>query len=208
MVAMAILSFVMYGVYQFTMDTSRMLYASVNRIDVESSMRKFAYRLQSDMETADAFYLFSSFQAADREYDENDIGKDRLVVGDNGDFLLLVYTQPQPNTNSTVYITKMVGYFRKYPSSGDATTWCTVYRLEIDYADQTIVAASNPVESLLTNYAYTSDYPQIVTKAKGLYTNKMFYMLTSECIKAGLEYYRGSAAGNTTELQYLTISLR
>jgi len=208
MVATAILSFVMYGVYQFTMDTSRMLYAGVNRIDTDASMRKFAYRLQTDMETADAFYLFASFQASDRVYDSSDIGEDRLAAGDSGDFLLLVYTEPQPYTNSTVYITKLVGYFRYYGTSGDSTTWCTAYRLEIDYADETVAAADNPVESLLTNYAYSGNYPQIATKVKGLYSNKMFYMLSSTSVKAGLEYYRGSVAGNTTELQYLTISLR
>lgn len=205
MVAMAILSFVMLGLYQFTMDTSRMLYSGVNRIDLDASMRRFSQTFETDIQTADAFYLYKSFLASDRQ--DND-GEDRLEVGDTGDFLLLVFTEPQPNTNSTVYITKLVCYFRKYASSGLITDWGSVCRKEIDYADQTIVASGNTVESLIANYAYTNDYPQIVMKAKGLFTDRLFYMLTTSSVKVKMEIYRGSVAGYTTEVQYLTGALR
>lgn len=216
MVAMAILSFVMLGLYQFTMDTSRILYSGMNKIDLDSSMRKFSLRFQTDMETADAFYLYTSFLSNDRA-DNN--GADRLEVGGSGDYLLFVYTQPYPYTSSTVYVSKLVGYFCKYPTSGN-TEWGTVYRFEKEYQldsstipDEGTVtvpsASAVTVESIVnTLFSYEGTYTSVMTSAKGLFSNRCFYMLTTTSVKVGVELYRGSVAGNSTELMNLTISLR
>jgi prepilin-type N-terminal cleavage/methylation domain-containing protein len=205
MIAMTIFSMVMYGLYQFSLQTSHIIYDSVQRMDIDAGMRRFSQRLQTDMITAKAFYLYTSFHTTDRDSID---GSDRLAADTNGDFLLLVYAEPQPYSNSTVYITKLVGYFRK-PVTG-IDSWGPVYRFEVDYADETIVAASvdNVVETLIATQYYESTYPQVISSAKGLYGNRMYYNLKNQSVMVGLELYRGSAAKNTTELFHLTVSPR
>jgi hypothetical protein len=206
MIAMTICTFVMYGLYQFTLQTSHLMFDSVQRIDVDAGMRHFSENLENDMQTASAFYLYTSFNTTDRNATD---GSQRLAADANGDFLLLIYTQPWPNSNSTVYITKLIGYYRK---TTNVATWGTVNRFEVDYDTANLttlpVAANNPVESVIASLAYTNTYPQILSAAKGLYSNHIFYNQNNTSIMTGLEIYRGNVGRNTTEMMYLTVSPR
>jgi prepilin-type N-terminal cleavage/methylation domain-containing protein len=204
MITLLIAGFVMAGLAQFMFSTSRLLYDSSIRADLDADMRRLTQRIMEDAQTSDAFYLYKSFQSSDRNSVD---GTDRLGADTSGDFLLFVYTEPQPNTNSTVYITKLVGYFRKPETAGDATTRGPIYRFEMNYADQTIPAATSVLETLLSGKGYDDDdYTKVIPFAKGRYSNRLFYNQGGECVMVGGEFYRGNTARSSTEIYRLTIN--
>lgn len=203
MYTLLIFGFVMTGLVQFMLSTSRMLYDSSIRMELDGDMRRFTQRIMEDAQTCDAFYLYKSFLASDRAATDN---SDRLGENTSGDFLLFVYTEPQPNTNSTVYITKLVGYFRKPTSAADPATRGPICRFELNYQDQTIPAATSVLETLVSSQNYNSDYPVIIPNALGRYDDRLFYNLGNTCILIGGEFYRGTAARSSTEIYRLTIN--
>jgi hypothetical protein len=203
MVALCIFGFVMAGLIEFMLSSGKILFDSAVRTDIDSDMRRFTQRIMNDAQTADAFYLYKSFTASDRSAVD---GSDRLAADNSGDFLLLVYTEPQPTTYSTVYITKLIGYFRKPQNAGDATTPGPIYRFEMDYADQTIQASTSVLETLISSQNYDStNYPQIIPAVNGRYDNRFFYNL-GECVMISGNIYRGNASRNSTEIFRLTIN--
>lgn len=206
MITLAILGFVMAGVYAFSTQSTRMLFTSVFRMDTNKDMRNFTQQIQTDIATANTFYIYTSFSASDR-----DASTDRLAADGSGDCLVLVYDEPQPNSNSTVYITKLVCYFRNLSGITNIADKAPVCRLEIDYADQTVAAAaaSNSAESLLAGYTYTSQtYVKALNFAKGGYTNRIFFNLNGSTVMVAAETYRGSDALNTTEMIHISASPR
>lgn len=204
MITLLICGFVMMGLAQFSLSSTRILYDSALRTDLDSDMRRFTQRIMEDAQTSDAFYLYKSFQSSDRNATDN---SDRLAEDNSGDFLLFVYTQPQPNTDSTVYITKLVGYFRKPATASDATTRGPILRFEIDYPDQTIPAATSVLETLISSQGYDdAGYTQLIPFAKGRYSDRLFYNQGGECVMIGGEFYRGNDARSSTEIFRLTIN--
>ncbi|HNX04337.1 MAG TPA: prepilin-type N-terminal cleavage/methylation domain-containing protein, partial [Opitutales bacterium] len=139
MVALTIFGLVMTGLVAFNFGTTRVLFDSVTRLDIDRDMRILSQRMLADVNTSDVFFLYRSFQSSDRI---NTAGTQRLGSDSSGDFILLVYSEPQPLTTSDVYITKLVGYFRRPATAGSATSFGPVFRFQIDYADQTVRADS------------------------------------------------------------------
>jgi hypothetical protein len=203
MYTLLIFGFVMTGLVQFMLSTSRMLYDSSIRMELDGDMRRFTQRILEDAQTCDAFYLYKSFRATDRSATDN---SDRLGEDNSGDFLLFVYTEPQPNTNSTVYITKLVGYFRKPSTATDPTTRGPVCRFERDYAAQTVPAATSVLETLLSALNYDGDYPVIIPNALGRYDDRLFYNMGNTCVMISSEIYRGTVARSSTEIFRLTVN--
>jgi len=203
MITLLISGFVMAGLAQFMLSSTRLLYDSALRTDLDADMRRFTQRILEDAQTSDAFYLYDSFQGSDRAAVD---GSDRLAVDTSGDFLLFVYTEPQPYTNSTVYLTKLVGYFRKPSTTGDVTSRGPVLRFEINYAEQTTPATS-VLETLISGLNYDAEgYTQVIANATGRYNNRLFYNQSTECVMIGGEFYRGNVARSSTEIFRLAIT--
>lgn len=205
MVALFIFGLVMAGLVSFNYDTTRVMFDSVMRLDINRDMRMVSQRLMADINTADTFYLYRSFQTSDRT---NTAGTQRLGADSSGDFIILVYSEPQPVTTGNVFITKLVGYFRKPETAGSASSFGPIYRFEINYADQTVRADSNPVESLIAGLSYsdTSAYTRILGKSSGNYTNGIFYNFRNNCVMVNANIYRGNLARNSTEVLRLMVS--
>jgi type II secretory pathway component PulJ len=202
LVALSIFGMVMGALITFSRSSTRVIYESTLRLDLDRDLRLSAQRILADVNTADAFYLYRSFKSSDRGAVN---GSQRLGSDGSGDFLLLVYSEPQPLTTSNVYVTRLVGYFRKADTASERGG---IHRFQIDYADQTVRADSNPVESLLAGYTYDGDYPRLIPAATGGYTNGMFYNFRGKTVMISADLYRGASYRNSTEVLRLSASPR
>jgi prepilin-type N-terminal cleavage/methylation domain-containing protein len=202
LVALGIFGLVMGALITFSRSSTRVIFESTLRLDLDRDLRQSAQRILADVNTADAFYLYKSFKSSDRNATN---GSQRLGSDASGDFLLLVYSEPQPLTTSNVYVTRLVGYFRK---ADTASARGGIHRFQIDYADQTVRADSNPVESLLASYSYNDEYPRLIPSAAGGYTNGMFYNFRGKTVMISADLYRGASYRNSTEVLRLCASPR
>ncbi|MBN1403957.1 MAG: prepilin-type N-terminal cleavage/methylation domain-containing protein [Opitutales bacterium] len=203
LVALTISAFVFMGLFQFTFATSRMLFDSTAKIDVNRDVRMFTQHMTNYARAANQFYIYKSFDFADR--DDSD---DRKRDGESGDFLLLIYQEPWPDPDDTECITRLVGYFRKPDGSGDDATG-PVYRFEIVYSSSNYKnTLTNTPESLIAHLSASGDYDQVWELSRGMADGKLFYNFFDRSIMIKAELYRGNNARRISDTYNFTVSPR
>lgn len=203
MVSMSVLTLVFIGIYHFTIDTTRVLFVSTEKLEINRDVRSFTAQMSAYARAANHFLIYESFDENDR--DEVD---DRARDGETGDFLLLIYQQPWPAIEDPEHITRLVGYFRQPDGTGTKAEG-PVYRFEINYPaggypnTQTVTP-----EELIASLSSTGTYDQVLQLARGMADGKLFYNFFDRSIMVKSELIHGNAAKRVTDTYNFTISPR
>jgi len=203
MVAFTIVTFVSVGLYAFSLDTSRILFTSAEKLDINHDVRLFTSQMSEYARAANHFFVYTSF----RETDRNEVS-DRVRDGETGDFLLLIYERPYPDLEDPEHVFRLIGYFRRPEGTGTRAEG-PVYRFQIDY-----VAGSYPntldstPEQLISGLSSLGDFPQVLELARGLADGKLFYNFYDRSIMVKAELIHGNAAKRVTDTYNFTVSPR
>jgi len=203
MVAMFISALVFMGLFQFTFSTSRLLFDSTGKIDINRDVRMFTQHMSSYARASNCFFIYNSFKGEDR-----DNISDRKRADQSGDFLLLIYQEPWPNADDAECITKLIGYFRK-PDGTDLGATGPVYRFEIDYAPGSYPSTlTTTPEQLISGLSYNSTYERVWELSRGLSDGKLFYNFFDRSIMVKAELFRGNNARRIADTYNFTVSPR
>ncbi len=203
LIALTISGFVFMGLFQFTFSTSRVLFDSTAKIDINRDVRMFTQHMTNYARAANQFYVYSSFKSEDRNGAD-----DRKRDGESGDFLLLIYQEPWPNTDDAECVTRLVGYFRRPESSGSSATG-PVYRFEINYPSNAYPnTLTNTPEALIAHLNYNGTYERVWELSRGLADGKLFYNFFDRSIMIKAELFRGNDARRVSETYNFTVSPR
>jgi len=201
MMALAISGLVFMGLFQFTYQTSRILFDSTGRLDANRDVRKFTQQISVDARAANAFLAYSSFESQDRN-----ANTDRLQAGLAGNFILFSFQEPWPNADSPVCITKLIGYFfRPDESTGQGE----VCRFVINYPSSAYPSTlTNTVEGLISGLSYNGTYDHVWPMAKEINNAPLFYNFNNTSIIVRAELYRGQNNRRVTNTYNFVISPR
>jgi hypothetical protein len=203
MVAMFVSGLVFMGLFQFTFSTSRLLFDSTGKIDINRDVRMFTQHMSAYARASNCFFIYSSFNSEDR----NSIS-DRKRANESGDFLLLIYQEPWPNSDDVECITKLIGYFRK-PDGTGADAKGPVYRFEIDYLPGSYPSTlTNTPEQLISVLSSNGTYERVWELSRGLSDGKLFYNFFDRSIMVKAELFRGNDARRIADTYNFTVSPR
>lgn len=112
----------------FMRDSARSMSWSVDKSLITRDFRLFTMNVTQDAYNANFAYLYPSLNLADR-----DESSDQRGLGQSGDCLVLVKTEPFPSTNSQRFFRQIIIYYRQVTASGDMA----VLRQVIDFTHAT-----------------------------------------------------------------------
>lgn len=206
-----ILGIIGFILTSFMRDSARSMSWSIDKSLITRDFRLFTMNMTQDAYNANFAYLYPSLNLADR--DEFD---DRRELGQSGDCLVLVKTEPSPNTNSQRFFRRIVIYYRQVTASGDMA----VLRQVIEFANPTESTANvgstpNPsfFEEFLRDQTGRADLaqPEIVLEStRGLAEDQLFLLLddVDGTFLINGEIINGLNADRITNTYNLTISTR
>jgi len=230
LISMTISTVVLGMVLTINLQSSKQLFYSQQKSLINTDIRNITERLAADARDASFFVLYSNYTVAAR----TSIGQ-RLVEGNPGDFLLLVYYDdrdppPDPIHFNVLPLWKLVGYYRApyQPGQADPITndpyGMPVRRFELSTDAGTLAhnlyimdAAHTPaggtyvtLESLLPNDASATikSHQIIVQLADGLADGLLFYNFWNKSIMVNAKIDHGNNAKQITDTYNFTVSPR
>lgn len=203
MVSLTILSLVSIGLYAFMVDTTRILFVSTEKLDINHDVRLFTAHMSDYARASNHFFIYPTFRPDDRN-----ALSDRLRDGESGDFLLLIYQEPWPDIEDPEHVTRLIGYFRRPDGTGTMSEG-PVYRFEINYKPGNYPSTRDYTpEQLIAGLTYDGDYDRVMQLARGLADGKLFYNFYDRSIMVKAELIHGNAAKRVTDTYNFTVSPR
>lgn len=199
MFVVLIMGFVSLGLYQFLVDSSRVMATSTEKNDLVNNIRQFSGELHSVAKSANVAYVYPSFTLTDR-----DNKADRLKDGQSGNCVIFVTMLPNANPLNPDLITKIVGYFVTPDASGIGT----LKRFELNYPSGMDAVANSP-ESLMASVNINSSGNKLVVgNVQGLSSGKIFYNYRDRSVMVKARLLQGNNTKRITSAYNFTISPR
>lgn len=199
----------------FMRDSARSMSWSVDKSLITRDFRLFTMNITQDAYNANFAYLYPSLNLADR----NEF-VDQRDLGESGDCLVLVKTEPFPDTNSQRFFRKIIIYYRQVTPAGDMA----VLRQVIDFNTATESTANvgddtnpNPDPDFFENFlsqqmnSTNLNPPETVLEStRGLTGGGLFLLLDDfdGTFLINGEIINGLNADRITNTYNLTISTR
>lgn len=208
LISLTIVGFLAAGLTFFMTDVSRGLFWGAQKIEISQDVRSFTMRIAAEARSANSAIIYPSFSATDR-----DSGVDRRDDGLSGDCLVLVNTEPFPDTDSPEHYTRIIVYFRKADATDNVGP---VRRIEWPSSGTTgtghyIDATTKTIEAQLASIAPndSGDYPVIVELSRGMADGRLFTNFRQgKVIVVNGEILHGNQAEEVTNTYNLSISPR
>jgi prepilin-type N-terminal cleavage/methylation domain-containing protein len=180
LMAVTVMGLASVGIIAFLRQGMLMYYADRARVMINRDIRSFTTQIDSDAVTANYFCLYQDFTTRTLKSD-----------GEVGDFLVLVYTDPNAATTGISMITELIGYYREVTNT--TLNSGPVHRFDIKLAPANYVNATTGMTTILTNLVTggVSSYPIVTQLAQGLATNTdgttavtpaLFYNFKNRCV--------------------------
>ncbi|WP_309399901.1 PilW family protein [Cerasicoccus maritimus] len=206
LIALVVVSLLSAGLIGFMLDVARGIFWGTEKAAISEDVRSFTMRLAAEARSSNAAVIYSSFATEDR-----DTGSDRRDDGQSGDCLVLITTEPYPDTDSPEHYTSAAIYFRTV--SDDDSGVGPVYRIEwkATSASNYVNASDNTLEELLASIAPNDegDYQVVVELSRGVADGRLFtnYQQGKITVVNG-EILHGNNAQEVTNTYNLSISPR
>ncbi len=202
MIAMSgavLLMAIFLSVYQ---DTSKIAFLSGERNQINRDIRTITGEMSTHARAANYFVVYRSFSSGDRNEPE-----DRLLEGNSGDFLVLVFQGDPGNVQllQSRPTTRIVGYYRAPSGSGNGASAGPVrkFDLTIDEDDH-----YEPLEELLPSASSVDKFSTVIELSEGLADGRLFYNLWGRSVMVNGKIIHGNAAKRVTDTYNFTISPR
>ncbi len=206
LISLTVVSLLSAGLMVFMIDVARGIFWGTEKAEISEDVRSFTMRLAAEARSANAAVIYPSFATDDRNQ-----GSDRRDDSQSGDCLVLINTEPYPDTDDNEHYTSAVIYFRK--ANEDAAGVGPVYRLEwqAESASDYVDASTATLEALLTQIAAddTGDYPVVIELSRGVANGRLFtnYQQGKVTVVNG-EILHGNNVKEVTNTYNLSISPR
>lgn len=202
MFAVAGLSVLMLIFTSVYLDCYKVAFVSDERNQINRDIRMVTSELALYARASNYFKLYKSFASEDR-----DSGTDKILQGNSGDFLVLIYQGAADlEVLTAVRPTKrIVGYFRAPAVPGDPASFGPVrkFDIEIDEASQDLA-----IEELLPSAASMDSFPAVIEMSEGLSDGHLFYNFEGSSIMVNGKIIHGNDAKRVTDTYNFTISPR
>lgn len=198
LIALTILGFILTGVASMTIQSGKTLFVSTEKLEINADIRFFTQLLASEARSANAFLIYPSSNEERR-----DSISDRLRDGEAGDFLALVFLEPFPTASDDEHITRIICYYR----DSDDEQAGPVNR--VDYTLPTPVDPSliTPESAIITTMG-SGESSEIVTLARGLAGNFLFFNERDETVIVNGQIVHGNVARQVTDTYNFAVSPR
>ncbi|MBK1857477.1 prepilin-type N-terminal cleavage/methylation domain-containing protein [Cerasicoccus arenae] len=206
LIALTLVSLLSVGMMAFMVDVARGVFWGTEKAEISEDVRTFTMRLAAEARSSNAAIIYKSFATDDR-----DAGADRRDDNQSGDCLVLVNTEPYPNSDDSEHYTSAVIYFRKANEDNDGIG--PVYRLEWNAtsASDFLDTANYTLEDMLTKIADddSGDYPVVIELSRGVSNGRLFtnYKQGKVTVVNG-EILHGNNVKEVTNTYNLSISPR
>ena len=174
LVAVTLLGLVAAGTVAFMHQGLKMYYMDRGRTMVNGDMRTFTSLLDTDAVTSNYFRIYPSFSSRTTES-----GADNAVTdGQVGDFVVFVFTIPDPTTYGKDRVTRLVGYYREITDTTnntgpvhrfDTATFTGAAAIDSSGIDTSTKTLAQILNEHVTGSA--GSYPVVTQLAQGLATN-------------------------------------
>ena len=200
MIVTAIVGMVITGALAVFTQSHLALFVSVEKLAINKDMRQFTGEMAQFARNANHFYIYESFQTADR----NDAA-DRKTRGNSGDFLVLISQKPHPDQDSPVMITGLTGFYRAAASGNRGP----VRKFEIAYAEADYKdAATTQVETLLPSVSTMNSNEVVMELTEGLANGDLFLNYEDRSIMVKGKIYHGNEYKRLTDTYNFTVTPR
>ncbi|RME67586.1 MAG: hypothetical protein D6781_12905 [Verrucomicrobia bacterium] len=199
MVALFVASLVTMGVLSAFVFTSRGLFVSEQRININEDIRELTSEMTRAARQANAFVLYKSFTTADR-----DTIADRLHHGESGDFIVFVTLDTTTTVSGKYPISRLVGYYRSPDNPSDEESTGPVRRFDVSFS----TPSSASLESLIPASSTSASHREIVQISRGLADGKLFYNYRDRSAVVNGQIYHGNKAKEVTDTYNFTVSPR
>ncbi|MCH6256566.1 prepilin-type N-terminal cleavage/methylation domain-containing protein [Puniceicoccaceae bacterium K14] len=187
-VAMSILGVLSIALTSFYIKGVNQTYFDVGKQLVNKDIRNFTTELSDSAVHANYFIIYDSFQTRDQQ-DE----------GSSGDFLLLVYNDPDDDQK----IERTIGFYRSSSSNveGPVLTFNTTH--------DTSVVTQAELSALIPDASTFGAHQEVIELSKGLADGKLFFNFFNKSIVVrGEIIHQGDNTRNATNTYNFTISPR
>ncbi len=186
-VSMTVFGLCMLGVMGFFLQSLDIFHFDTGKLQVNRDIRAFTSEMTDNATFANYFEIYTSF--TDRDVPKND--------GYSGDFLVLVYKDPEDLTK----IQRLVGYYRSGGADGEGP----VRKFDIDISP----SSSDSLDSLLPSSVAIDDYPEVIELSRGLSDGHLFYNFYDRSIMIrGEIIHRGTTTRRATNTYNFTVTPR
>lgn len=209
MLTLSMTSVVMAGSMSFVLQSLNTYHYDMGKLLVNRDIRTFTSEMTENAAYANYFMIFPSFsersntvQVGDSENGFVDVEVDASVNdGMSGDFLLLVFTDPEDSS----VVTRLVGYFRAPLGGFDAEGEGPVRRFERNFPD----GASGDIWDLLPDVETATSQPEVIELSEGLADGRLFYNFRNRSIMVkGKIFHDGNLSRRATNTYNFTVSPR
>ncbi len=206
---LSLTSVVAVGSLTFLLQSLNTYHYDMGKLLVNRDIRTFTSEMTENAAYANYFMIFPSFSTRTQtmEVGDSQNGFETVTVdasvndGLSGDFLLLVFTDPDDSTS----IQRLVGYFRAPADSEDPDSEGPVRRFESDFPN----GASGDIWDLLPAANTANTHPQVIELSQGLADGKLFYNFRDRSIMVkGKIFHDGNLMRRATNTYNFTVSPR
>lgn len=203
-VALGVFSMVSGGLLSFHVQMIKGGLFSEQKNRINRDIRAVTNEFNSVAKEANYFVLYNSFDASDRNDDE-----DRLFSNRSGDFVAFVFTSPNSATFGTQPVQRVVGYLRAAQNLEDVSNVGPVLKFDLRFSTPVNIGDSGTttLEELYPS-SITSSFEEVVELSKGLANGKLFYNYEKKSIMVNGQIYHGLSGNRITDTYNFTISPR
>lgn len=198
-VGLLVSSLVMMGVMSTFVFTSKGLFVSEQRININEDIRELTSEMTRAARQANTFVLYKSFATGDR-----DTTADRLHHAESGDLIVFVFLDTTTTVSGKYPKTRLVGYFRSPDNPSDLNSTGPVRRFDVSFSP----ASSAGLESLIPAASTASSQREIVQISRGLANGRLFYNYRDRSTVVNGQIYHGNKAKEVTDTYNFTVSPR
>lgn len=207
-ISLFIFNLTMMMVMGFYTSSLKTLFVSEQKNQINFDMRKISGEMSQNGREADAFILYRSFAEEDRSSDTQ-----RLLDGQAGDFLLLVYysIDEKGGALNTQLIERVVGYYRWPSTVAPGETALKKFDITLD------APSDSTIEDLIPAVIGSADHKTLVERSRGLMQlgdgvsesdGAFFYNFWQRSVMVSGQFMHGNDAKIVTDAYNLTITPR
>lgn len=206
---LSLTSVVAVGSLSFLLQSLNTYHYDMGKLLVNRDIRTFTSEMTENAAYANYFMIFPSFSTRTQtvEVGDSSVGFETVTVdasvndGHSGDFLLLVFTEPEDSN----VINRLVGYFRAPSDPDDPLSEGPVRRFETTFSG----GASGDIWDLLPEVTSANNQPAVIELSQGLADGKLFYNFRDRSIMVkGKIFHDGNLMRRATNTYNFTVSPR
>ncbi|MGB0369731.1 MAG: prepilin-type N-terminal cleavage/methylation domain-containing protein [Opitutales bacterium] len=189
MIATFVASLTFTMISALAIQSAEIMFTTRHKLGINSDVRSFTQDLFGEAREANAFFLYRSITATDR-----DATADQLDDGEAGDMLVLVTLEPHPNESDPLHYTEISIYYRDTNEEDEGP----VRRINHTFSTPADPSLAT-VESYVSTAINQGSEVELVDLAKGLANDYLFQNLRDKSVIVNGQIIHGNAAKEVTD---------